>query len=84
MAWMNLLSVIRQLPVFGIYVIMFTDILKTFFQFAIVFVIFIIAFGLGFHILLENQVLILTTIDWTEIGSFVIYRPHLCTWEDRY
>jgi hypothetical protein len=35
---------------------MFYDILKTFFRFAIVFIVFIVAFGLGFHILLQNQV----------------------------
>jgi hypothetical protein len=55
LAWLNLLSAIRQLPHLGIYVIMFFDILKTFFKFAVVFIVFIIAFGLGFHILLSNQ-----------------------------
>ena len=34
---------------------MFVEILKTFSQFAIIFIIFIVAFGLGFHFLLINQ-----------------------------
>ena len=56
LAWLNLLGDVRQLPFLGIYVIMFFDILKTFMQFGLVFVIFIVAFGLGFHLLLINQV----------------------------
>ena len=43
------------MPFLGIYIIMFFDIFKTFLRFAIVFVIFIVAFGLGFHLLLINQ-----------------------------
>ena len=56
LAWLNLLGDVRQLPFLGIYVIMFFDILKTFMQFGLVFVIFIVAFGLGFHLLLIDQV----------------------------
>ena len=55
LAWLNLLGDVRQLPFLGIYVIMFFDILKTFLRFGIVFIIFIVAFGLGFHLLLINQ-----------------------------
>ena len=54
LAWLNLLSYLRHL-VFGIYIMMFVEILKTFSQFAIIFVIFIVAFGMGFHFLLINQ-----------------------------
>ena len=59
LAWLNLLGDVRQLPFLGIYVIMFFDILKTFMQFGLVFVIFIVAFGLGFHLLLIEQVIII-------------------------
>lgn len=55
LAWLNLLGDVRHMPFLGIYVIMFFDILKTFLRFAIVFLIFIVAFGLGFHLLLINQ-----------------------------
>ena len=54
LAWLNLLSYLRHL-VFGIYIMMFVEILKTFSQFAMIFVVFIVAFGLGFHFLLINQ-----------------------------
>lgn len=64
LAWLNLLGDIRQLPFLGIYVIMFFDILRTFFKFAVIFLLFIIAFGLGFH------ALILTTSEgpFSDIG----------------
>ena len=55
LAWLNLLGDIRQLPFLGIYVIMFFDILKTFLKFAVIFVVFIVAFGLGFHALIVPQ-----------------------------
>ena len=55
LAWLNLLGDIRQLPFLGIYVIMFFDILKTFFRFVGVFIVFIVAFGLGFHALLVTK-----------------------------
>ncbi len=56
MAWLNLLSLTRNLPLFGIYVIMFIDILRTFSKFGLVFLVFIVAFGTGFHMLLQLQV----------------------------
>ena len=46
----------RKFPKLGIYVVMFTDIFKTFAQFFVVCFLFIVAFGLGFHILLYDQV----------------------------
>ena len=55
LAWLNLLGDIRQLPYLGIYVIMFFDILKTFLRFSVVFLVFVVAFGLGFHLLLIDQ-----------------------------
>ena len=47
---------IQKFPRFGIYVVMFKDIMKTFFQFFIVFALFIIAFALAFFSLFKNQV----------------------------
>ncbi len=55
LAWLNLLGDIRQMPFLGIYVIMFFDIFKTFLRFVGVFLVFIIAFGLGFHALLITK-----------------------------
>ncbi|CAC5420395.1 TRPA1 [Mytilus coruscus] len=45
----------EKFPALGIYVVMFKDILNTFIQFFIVFVLFIVAFALGFYTLLQNQ-----------------------------
>ena len=53
--WLNLLSLIRKLPFIGIYVVMFTDVLKTFLKVSSVVLLFVVAFSLGFSALLENQ-----------------------------
>ncbi|RUS76171.1 hypothetical protein EGW08_016083 [Elysia chlorotica] len=55
LAWVDLVLFIQKFPRFGIYVVMFTDILFTFSQFFIVFFLFIIAFALAFHALFQNQ-----------------------------
>lgn len=58
LSWIGLVLVMRKFPKLGIYVVMFTDIFKTFAQFFVVCFLFIVAFGLGFHILLYDQVCI--------------------------
>lgn len=55
LCWINLVLFIQKFPRFGIYVVMFKDILKTFFQFFIVFALFIIAFALAFYALFKNK-----------------------------
>ncbi len=55
MAWLNLLGEIRTLPFLGIYIIMFLDIFRTMIKFSVVFLIFIVAFSLGFHMLLLTR-----------------------------
>ncbi|XP_041463333.1 transient receptor potential cation channel subfamily A member 1 homolog isoform X1 [Lytechinus variegatus] len=55
LAWINLILFIRKFPQLGIYVVMFTDILKTFAKFVVLFILFIIAFALAFYALLMNQ-----------------------------
>ena len=47
-----------RLPYVGIFVIMIWEILLTFLSFFIIFFLFIVAFALGFHILLVDQVCI--------------------------
>ena len=56
LAWIGLVMFIQKAPKIGIYVVMFNNILHTFFKFFIVFLLFIIAFGLGFFCLIQNQV----------------------------
>ncbi|XP_064629244.1 transient receptor potential cation channel subfamily A member 1 homolog [Lineus longissimus] len=55
-SWINLLLFIRRLPVFGLYVVMFTTILRSFLLFLPVLLLFIVAFAISFHCLLANQV----------------------------
>ena len=55
MIWLNLLSLIRKTPFLGIYVVMFTDVFRTFLKVSGVVLLFIISFSLGFYALLENQ-----------------------------
>ena len=55
MIWLNLLSLIRKMPFLGIYVVMFTDVFRTFLKVSGVVLLFIISFSLGFYALLENQ-----------------------------
>lgn len=56
LAWINLVLMVRKFPLLGIYVVMFTDVLRTFAKFFVVFFLFIIAFALGFFMLFQNQV----------------------------
>jgi transient receptor potential cation channel subfamily A member 1 len=55
MSWMNLVLFLRKVPTFGIFVVMFTDVLKTFLSFFVVFAFFLLAFAFGFYALLENH-----------------------------
>ncbi|CAJ0602462.1 unnamed protein product [Cylicocyclus nassatus] len=55
LSWMNLLLLIRKLPIFGIYVVMFFDILKTFSRFFIIFVLFVVAFSIAFFVIMQNR-----------------------------
>lgn len=57
LSWINLVLFMRRFPKIGIYVVMLTHIFKTFARFFMVFALFIIAFGLGFHMLLNEQVI---------------------------
>jgi len=56
LSWMGLLLFIQNIPRFGIYVLMFSDVLQTFMSFFVVFLLFIVGFGTGFYCLLQNQV----------------------------
>ncbi|KAK3893875.1 hypothetical protein Pcinc_002317 [Petrolisthes cinctipes] len=55
LAWLNLLLYIRVFNFFGIYVIMFTEILTTFISFFVVFFFFIIAFAFSFYTVLSKE-----------------------------
>merc|ERR1719500_1154762 len=55
LAWINLLLHMRLLYGIGKYIILFQDVIFTFLSVSIVFVIMIIGFAFGFHILLSNR-----------------------------
>jgi len=57
LSWMVLLLYIRKLPKFGIFVVMFTDVLKTFAKFSLFLFLLLLGFALTYSILLGNQVL---------------------------
>jgi len=54
-AWLNLLTYFQQLPSLGIFILMFRDVGYTMLKFLIIMFVFVIAFGLGFHILFKNN-----------------------------
>lgn len=53
---MVLLLFIQKVPIFGIYVLMFLTVVKTFFRFIVVFALFILGFSFSFYMLLQNQI----------------------------
>ncbi len=55
LTWFALVLFIQKFPRFGIFVVMLTDILRTFSRFFLVFFLFIIGFALAFHMLLQNH-----------------------------
>ncbi|XP_041358334.1 transient receptor potential cation channel subfamily A member 1-like isoform X2 [Gigantopelta aegis] len=55
LAWFNAMVFLQRFDFFGIYVVMFLEILRTLFQVLCVFSILIIAFGLAFFMLLNQE-----------------------------
>ena len=55
LAWVNLLVYMRLLYGVGKFVILFTDVVATFFAVSYVFLILLMAFALGFHTLLSHR-----------------------------
>ena len=55
LSWATLILFIRKFPRFGIYVLMFTTIIKTMIDFALVFILFILGFAFCFQCLYSNQ-----------------------------
>ena len=55
-AWVNLVSNVRKFPFLGIYVVMITDVLMTFMKVAVIVILLVEGFALGFYCLLAEQV----------------------------
>jgi len=54
-AWLNFLFQLRLVGNFGIFILMFNNVITTVAKFSIVVLVFVLAFGFGFHILFINQ-----------------------------
>ena len=50
-AWLDLVLFMKKLPLFGVYVVMYIQIIYTFLRFMFLALLFIIAFGLSFYML---------------------------------
>ncbi|KAL3321259.1 hypothetical protein Ciccas_000057 [Cichlidogyrus casuarinus] len=71
LSWVNLLLFIRKTAFYGIYVILFIQVTKTFLKFSFVLLLFLCSFALTFHVLLENQISFKTVGD-SLIKNFVM------------
>ncbi|KAJ6663961.1 hypothetical protein lerEdw1_008915 [Lerista edwardsae] len=55
LSWMNFLLYLQRFETYGIYVVMFWEILRTLIRITVVFFFLMLAFGLSFHVLLGTQ-----------------------------
>ena len=63
LAWIVLVLFVRKFPMFGIYIVMFEDIVFTFLRFSIILVLFTVAFGLAFYTMLHRHWVSVEIID---------------------
>ena len=79
--WINLALYLQKFPTIGIYIMMFKDILNTFLEFVIVYVLFVIAFALAFYNEIRSIVSligILLLIDWSDSPVLILGPVSLC------
>lgn len=55
LGWVNFILFIRKVPVFGIYIVMFLYVIRTFLKFFVVFFFLIMAFAFAFFVLLHDE-----------------------------
>ena len=56
LAWFNLILFLKRVPLLGIYILMFNRILHTFLKFALIAVLFVVAFCIPFYMILYKAV----------------------------
>ena len=56
LAWINLILFLKRVPLLGIYVLMFNSILYTFLKFALIALLFVVAFCIAFYMILYKAV----------------------------
>lgn len=55
-AWIDFILYLRRFPRIGIYIVMVTDILSTFWKFSFVLFLFLVGSGFSLYVILQNQV----------------------------
>ena len=55
-AWLDMMLFLKKFPLTGIYVVMFVDIFYTFMKMILLFILFVISFGLAFYMLFFRPV----------------------------
>lgn len=74
LAWITLLSYLRFIPIFGVYVVMLEVIVIKFLWFAPVLVVLICSFSSAFYMLLQNQP-VFSTIPFAWFRSGLLHFP---------
>lgn len=55
LSWFNLILFLKKTPEYGIYVLMFNSVVKTFLSLSVILILFVLMFAFPFHVLLRNQ-----------------------------
>ena len=58
LAWINFILFLKRVPLLGIYVLMYTNIVYTFLRVVIIALLFVVAFSLAFYMILYKPVLV--------------------------
>ena len=58
LAWINLILFLKRVPLLGIYVLMYTNIVYTFLRVVIIAFLFVVAFSLTFYMILFKAILV--------------------------
>ena len=81
LSWVNLVLFYKLIPSHWVYVYMFSAITETFVRVIQVFIFYVIAFGLTFYVLLQNQVHISVELprndDFAKLSVGLLQRKHI-------
>jgi len=70
-SWLNLTSYGSQMPFLGIYILMLRQIVETILKLSTLIVIFLIAFGLGFHVIF-SKLDTFAAVEWSLLKTIVM------------
>ena len=75
LAWLDLVLFMKKLPLFGVYVVMYIQIIYTFLRFMFLALLFIVAFGLSFYMLFVQYSL---SVSYVATYYNIILQTDLC------